>query len=142
MDADHVDGSRFLRLAAQGRQLLDAPSVDEAAGHLDQGLALWRGPALGEFEAEAWAAAAAARLVEAPGGYRRGFDISGSPHDKHGVVGAVAAAQVGDHGNDDRADDALFDAQPDDDDCCSRLQLPATSSGGVDASVSAFPRGG
>ena len=40
-----------------------------------------------------------------------------SPHDEHGVVGAVAPAQVGDHGNDDGADDALFDAQADDDDC-------------------------
>jgi DNA-binding SARP family transcriptional activator len=65
VDADDVDGSRFLRLAIEGRRLLDAGRADDAAGQLDQALALWRGPALVEFQSERWAAAAAARLAEA-----------------------------------------------------------------------------
>jgi DNA-binding SARP family transcriptional activator len=65
VDADHVDGSRFLRSATEGRRLLDAGRPDEAARHLGQALAMWRGPALVEFEREPWAAAAAARLSEA-----------------------------------------------------------------------------
>lgn len=56
-----MDGSRFLRLAGEGRQLLDAGQAAEAAARLDQALALWRGRALVEFDSEPWAVAAAAR---------------------------------------------------------------------------------
>ena len=64
VDADQVDWSRFLRLAAEGRQLLDAGHADEAAGHLDRALAMWQAR-LGKLDTGAWAAAAGARLAEA-----------------------------------------------------------------------------
>jgi hypothetical protein len=51
-DAAQVDGTRFLGLAARGRQLLDAGCAHEAANHLDLALAQWRGPALVEFQTE------------------------------------------------------------------------------------------
>jgi DNA-binding SARP family transcriptional activator len=65
VDADQVDGTRFLGLAARGRELLDAGRAHEAANNLDLALAQWRGPALVEFHTEGWAVATAARLTEA-----------------------------------------------------------------------------
>jgi DNA-binding SARP family transcriptional activator len=43
VEAGQVDGTRFLRLAARGRQLLDAGVTHEAANNLDLALARWRG---------------------------------------------------------------------------------------------------
>lgn len=65
IEADQVDGSRFLGLAPRGRQLLDAGRAHEAANILDLALAQWRGAALAEFQTESWAVATAARLTEA-----------------------------------------------------------------------------
>jgi DNA-binding SARP family transcriptional activator len=47
--ADQVDALRFERLVAQGRAALRAGEAERAASLLAEGLALWRGPALGEF---------------------------------------------------------------------------------------------
>jgi DNA-binding SARP family transcriptional activator/streptogramin lyase len=50
-----VDAVRFERFAADGRRALEDGSPAEAARLLDQALALWRGPALGEFAFEDFA---------------------------------------------------------------------------------------
>jgi DNA-binding SARP family transcriptional activator len=62
---ERIDGPTFLRLASEGRALLDAGRPQPAADRLDEALGLWRGRALVEFEHEPWAAAAASRLTEA-----------------------------------------------------------------------------
>jgi DNA-binding SARP family transcriptional activator/DNA-binding beta-propeller fold protein YncE len=48
-DAVVVDATRFEQLAGEGRRALEEGSPDEAAGMLDEALALWRGPVLAEF---------------------------------------------------------------------------------------------
>jgi DNA-binding SARP family transcriptional activator len=48
-DPDAVDAARFERLAAAGRQALDAGEPARAAEQLTAALALWRGEAYGEF---------------------------------------------------------------------------------------------
>ncbi|MGH2779864.1 MAG: BTAD domain-containing putative transcriptional regulator [Thermoleophilaceae bacterium] len=50
LDREQVDAGRFARLVAERR--------------FEEGLALWRGPPLGEFEDQHWARAEAARLEE------------------------------------------------------------------------------
>jgi YVTN family beta-propeller protein len=59
-----VDATRFERLAGDGRRALDDGSDEEAARLLDEGLALWRGPALAEFAYDDFAQAEIHRLGE------------------------------------------------------------------------------
>lgn len=63
LDPERLDLNRFLRLAAEGRAALAAGDPAEASGRLREALALWRGPALGEFS-EPFAATEAAHLEE------------------------------------------------------------------------------
>lgn len=60
--ADQVDALRFELLVAQGRAALRAGDVERAASLLAEGLALWRGPALGEFAERDFARPWATRL--------------------------------------------------------------------------------
>ncbi|WP_328403809.1 NB-ARC domain-containing protein [Streptomyces sp. NBC_00390] len=48
-DRDDIDLFRFERLAAEGAAALEADQPAEAAALLDEGLALWRGPALADL---------------------------------------------------------------------------------------------
>ena len=61
---DELDAERFERLAAEARASLDAGLAEQASEWFSAALALWRGPALGEFTAEPFAAAEGARLEE------------------------------------------------------------------------------
>ncbi|MGQ0803461.1 MAG: BTAD domain-containing putative transcriptional regulator, partial [Actinomycetota bacterium] len=61
---DELDAWRFEHLVAAGRAALAAGQVADAADLLRQGLALWRGPAYGEFATAHFAMAEAARLEE------------------------------------------------------------------------------
>ena len=61
---DEVDAREFVRLADEGRRLLDADEPAKARSALDRALALWRGPALADVGDLEMAAAAAARLEE------------------------------------------------------------------------------
>jgi DNA-binding SARP family transcriptional activator len=63
LDPELIDLARFVRLADAGRGALAAGNAPEASIRLREALALWRGPALGEFS-EPFAAAEAARLEE------------------------------------------------------------------------------
>jgi DNA-binding SARP family transcriptional activator len=63
IDAEAVDLNRFERLREQGRAALAVGSAARAAVHLRAALALWRGPALAEFD-EPFATIEAARLEE------------------------------------------------------------------------------
>ena len=58
-----VDADRFEHLVSRARRHVTAAPL-EAIALLEEGLALWRGPALAEFADEAWARAEAARLEE------------------------------------------------------------------------------
>ena len=58
-----VDADRFERCVTRARRLVAGAPL-EAIALLDEGLALWRGPALAEFADEPWARAEAARLEE------------------------------------------------------------------------------
>jgi DNA-binding SARP family transcriptional activator/class 3 adenylate cyclase len=64
IDPDQLDARRFERLIKEGRQALARGAPDVAAAKLREGLALWRGPALAEFDQELFAEAEAARLEE------------------------------------------------------------------------------
>lgn len=59
-----VDAHDFARLAADGHQALRDGSHRTALEHLDQALALWRGPALSDFAEEPFARPEVARLDE------------------------------------------------------------------------------
>lgn len=61
INAEAVDAHRFRLLTAQARETSDARLK---AGLLSDALALWRGPAFADFADEAFAAPAAARLME------------------------------------------------------------------------------
>jgi DNA-binding SARP family transcriptional activator len=63
IEPEAVDLARFDRLRAEGRAALAAGRPAEAADRLRSALALWRGPALAEFDAP-FAAVEAARLEE------------------------------------------------------------------------------
>lgn len=62
--AEELDAWLFEHLVAAGREALAAGQPADAADQLRQGLALWRGPAFGEFAAAHFAMAEAARLEE------------------------------------------------------------------------------
>jgi DNA-binding SARP family transcriptional activator/streptogramin lyase len=61
-EADAVDGRRFERLHEEGRRALADGNAKEARRLLREALALWRGPALGEFALEEFAASETRRL--------------------------------------------------------------------------------
>jgi DNA-binding SARP family transcriptional activator len=63
IEPEALDLVRFERLREQGRTALAAGRPADAAEHLRAALALWRGPALAEFD-EPFAAVEAARLEE------------------------------------------------------------------------------
>jgi len=64
VDEGELDLDRFEQLVREGRERLGAGDAKEAAERLEQGLALWRGPALAEFGSEPFARDAGARLEE------------------------------------------------------------------------------
>jgi DNA-binding SARP family transcriptional activator len=59
-----LDSDRFEGLVAEGRKDLAARAYDEAAERLREALALWRGPALGDFSDTTFARADSARFEE------------------------------------------------------------------------------
>ena len=65
VEAENVDGRRFVQTAGEGRDILDGGQAELALERLEEALRLWRGHPLAEFGAEPWAVAAAARLTEA-----------------------------------------------------------------------------
>ena len=64
LSAEDLDAARFERLVADGRAALAAGDPDAAQATLQGALELWRGPALGEFADEPFAAAEAVRLEQ------------------------------------------------------------------------------
>jgi DNA-binding SARP family transcriptional activator len=64
VDEGELDLDAFERLISEGRERLAAGDPRAAAGHLQEALELWRGPALAEFRSEAFARDAGARLEE------------------------------------------------------------------------------
>jgi DNA-binding SARP family transcriptional activator len=65
VEPDDLDGLAFLKMVAEGRDLLDAGMAEDAAARLEDALRLWRGQPLTGFESEPWAVAPAARLTDA-----------------------------------------------------------------------------
>jgi predicted ATPase/DNA-binding SARP family transcriptional activator len=61
---DAVDARRFERLIAEGRRAAEEDRAETVVSVLETALALWRGPALGEFASWPFAQADAARLDE------------------------------------------------------------------------------
>jgi DNA-binding SARP family transcriptional activator/tetratricopeptide (TPR) repeat protein len=61
---DELDVERFERLVDEGRKALAAGAPGDAAARLREALALWRGPPLGDFSFEPFAAAEIGRLEE------------------------------------------------------------------------------
>jgi DNA-binding SARP family transcriptional activator/predicted ATPase len=64
VEPEHLDATRFDRLAGEGGEALAAGRVELAADRLRQALALWRGPALADLQSERFAITASARLEE------------------------------------------------------------------------------
>jgi peptide/nickel transport system substrate-binding protein len=64
IEPGELDADRFRDLVEQGRQALAAGAPDRAAKFLREGLALWRGPPLGELSYQRFAAPAIAQLEE------------------------------------------------------------------------------
>ncbi len=62
--ADDLDAARFEARARQGRTLLEAGEHRGAANALAEGLSLWRGPVLADFQNAAFTSAERARLDE------------------------------------------------------------------------------
>ena len=62
--AGWLDAERFEQRLDEGRRLLADGDARAAAATLDEALALWSGPALAEFEYDAWAQAERRRLEE------------------------------------------------------------------------------
>ena len=63
-DAVSLDAARFEELAGDGRRALEHGSAAEAAGLLEEALALWRGPALADFTFDDFAQDEIRRLEE------------------------------------------------------------------------------
>jgi hypothetical protein len=61
---DELDADRCERLIAAGRSVVAAERVDEASAAFTTALELWRGPALSEFQYDAFAQAEIARIGE------------------------------------------------------------------------------
>jgi DNA-binding SARP family transcriptional activator len=64
VDEGALDLDRFEARLERGRSLLTAGGADEAAGVLREALGMWRGPAMADFEHEAWARHEINRLEE------------------------------------------------------------------------------
>src|SRR4051794_20873404 len=64
VDAERIDALRFERLVEEGRAALRGNDPARAAERLRSALALWHGPALGDFAYERFAQDAVARLEE------------------------------------------------------------------------------
>lgn len=64
VDRDALDLHRFERLVSDGTELLERGRAEDAAVLLQESLALWRGPALGDVAGEGELRQAAARLDE------------------------------------------------------------------------------
>jgi len=64
VDEEALDLDRFELVVRDGRERLAEGEAADASRLLEEGLALWRGPALAEFAAEPFGAEAAARLEE------------------------------------------------------------------------------
>jgi predicted ATPase/DNA-binding SARP family transcriptional activator len=64
LGSEELDARRFERLLADGRRALAAGDPETAAGALQAGLALWRGPALADFVFEPFAQSEISRLEE------------------------------------------------------------------------------
>ncbi|HEY3184973.1 MAG TPA: BTAD domain-containing putative transcriptional regulator [Gaiellaceae bacterium] len=64
IDPDQVDSRRFERLVQEGGRALAAGDAETASAKLQEGLALWRGPALTDFAYEPFADTEATRLEE------------------------------------------------------------------------------
>jgi DNA-binding SARP family transcriptional activator len=64
LEPDSVDVHRFTRLAEEGRAALRADAAEAAETSLREALALWRGPALADFQYEPFAQTEIARLEE------------------------------------------------------------------------------
>lgn len=62
--ADDLDASRFEARVTQGRRMLEAGEHRGAAVALNEGLGLWRGPVLADFQNAAFTSAERARLDE------------------------------------------------------------------------------
>jgi predicted ATPase/DNA-binding SARP family transcriptional activator len=62
IDADELDAERFERLVADARISIAAGDAERGSRVFADALALWRGPALGDFGAEPWARPESARL--------------------------------------------------------------------------------
>jgi predicted ATPase/DNA-binding SARP family transcriptional activator len=61
-NATTLDATEFARRVVVARSAFDSGELDSAATAIDEALALWRGPALGEFRYEEFAQADAVRL--------------------------------------------------------------------------------
>ena len=61
---DQLDAERFLRLAQEGRGLLDAGDANAASERFRGALALWRGPALADLAYESFARPEVERLED------------------------------------------------------------------------------
>src|SRR3954453_13420469 len=64
LEPEQLDARRFERLVAEGRDGRSAGRPERAAGALESGLALWRGPPLADLAYEGFARAEAGRLDE------------------------------------------------------------------------------
>ena len=83
VDPADLDLSRFEQLAASGRSALVAGDADGATRHLNEALALWRGPALADLDDLPSIAAERARLEEERAGVlesRLDAQIAGGHH--------------------------------------------------------------
>ena len=90
-ESEAVDAFRFERLVAEAREILQS-IPDDALGMLDEALALWRGPVLGEFEYEEWAQPEIRRLTEVRlGATEDRFDVLLALGRGKGVVGDLQA---------------------------------------------------
>jgi predicted ATPase/DNA-binding SARP family transcriptional activator len=63
IDPDDVDANRFLRLVQRARRRAEQNAPSEAIRRYDEGLALWRGDPLAEFDDQPWAQAEISRLT-------------------------------------------------------------------------------
>lgn len=62
---EHIDAVCFDRKVREGREMLRRERWSDAAARFGEGLALWRGPALGDFTYHRFASVETARLTEA-----------------------------------------------------------------------------
>ena len=65
LDHERLDATRFEHLIDTARAELDLGEFERAVALLDEAMALWRGPAFGEFAGEEWVQASAVRLEAA-----------------------------------------------------------------------------